>query len=222
MQVIYHGCLFTYVDDEEDTFSFQKKLEGVKTFDFGGSAEVKRAEGADWIEPSLDAKVFDLEKVTGTVKVQGFELDEPTPPDEDAVEKALKRSDPNADYKRNSQDFGIICPICFGKGKCVECRGTGRRRLILKCKNCGGSGKCPECERDIEVRCPQCSEPISKFSDTCKKCGLTLKCHNCGSNLPAMATRCPSCKTEFKCNNCKKAFPTHFSLRCPHCNHWNG
>jgi hypothetical protein len=210
------------VDDEEDTYSFQNKLKDAKTFDFANSKEVIREEEAEWIEPTENADRFDLEKVTGTIKVQGFELDEPPPPDPKAVEKALKRSDPTADYRRNSKEFGIICPVCFGNGKCVECKGRGRVKLIFKCKNCGGSGKCPDCERDIDVGCPQCHEPLSKFSDTCLKCGLTVNCKICGSKLPTMATRCPSCKTIFKCKNCDKTIPLQYSLRCPNCNHWNG
>jgi hypothetical protein len=210
------------VDDEEETYSFMKKLEKAEEFDFKDSREISRTEEAGWIEPSENAERFDLEKVTGTVKVQGFDLDEPPQPEPDAVEKALMRSDPTADYKRNRKDFGIICPICMGSGKCVECHGRGRRKLIFKCKNCGGTGKCPDCERDVNVRCPQCDEPISKFSDTCSKCGLTISCRKCGANLPAMATRCPSCKTDFKCRNCRKPIPSQYSLRCPHCNQWNG
>lgn len=207
--------------EEEDTYYFQKELSKAKEFSFSDSKVVDRSETAVWIEPTQDVEQYDLDSVKDTFKVQGFELDEPPPPDPDAIEKALKRADPIADFKRNREEYGILCPVCFNKKKCVECGGRGRKKLIFKCKNCDGTGKCPDCDRDIDVRCPQCEEPISKYSDRCLKCGLQFTCDSCGSPLPSMATKCISCKQEHKCKSCRKPYPRHYSWRCPHCHHWN-
>ncbi|MGA1820641.1 MAG: hypothetical protein ACMUHU_06500 [Thermoplasmatota archaeon] len=80
---------------------------------------------------------------------------------------------------------------------------------------------CQECDKEIEVHCPQCNEPVSKFASTCTKCGLLMTCSVCGSALPAMATKCLMCHAEFKCRNCKKPYPRQYTWRCPHCSHWN-
>lgn len=211
----------TDVAENEDPFEFQKKLEKARQFSFSDSRNIERREDVDWIEPDENANVFDLEKVTGTVKVQGFELDEPPPPDPHAVEEALKRSDPIADHKRNRESFKVICPTCLGSGKCQGCRGRGRVKLIFKCKVCGGTGKCRDCDMDTGVNCSKCGEPVSRYADNCRRCGVQYSCPQCGRNLPAMATKCTGCHQEFICGFCDKPYPRHFSHRCPHCNAWN-
>ncbi len=209
------------MSEEKDVDEFQKELEKAKTFSFSDSPKIERSEAVEWIEPTVDASRFDMDSVKDTIKVQGYELEEPEPPDPEAVKKAMRRSDPTADYRRNKNAYGIICPICFDSKKCVECNGRGRKKLFFRCKNCNGSGKCPECEKDIGVHCPKCDEPVSKYSDTCRKCGVRFSCPECSSNIPAMATTCVSCKTTFKCKYCGKPYPRQYSWRCPHCNHWD-
>jgi hypothetical protein len=209
------------VVDEEDPYEFQKELEKAKTFDFSDSADIERPDEAAFIEPTLEAKTFDLDNVTETVKVQGFDLKEPPKPAKDAERKALAKADPTADFKRNREAYGIMCPICKDSKKCIDCKGRGRVKLFFKCKTCMGTGKCIECDREVEIHCPQCREPMSKFSSTCNKCGLLIKCSVCSSPLPAMATKCMLCHAEFTCRNCGKPFPKQYSWRCPHCNFWN-
>lgn len=207
--------------DEEDPYELQKELEKAKTFSFSGSNDVDRSDSAEWIEPGLDAETYDLEKVTKTIKVKGFELEEPEPPEPDAEIKALQKADPTADYKRNREAYRIMCPTCNDTKKCQECKGRGRIKFIFKCKVCMGTGKCQDCDRDIEVQCPHCDEQISKFSPVCKKCGLSITCPVCNSRMPSMGTRCIMCQTEFRCDNCDKIYPRQYSWRCPHCSHWN-
>ncbi|MFW3145391.1 MAG: hypothetical protein ACMUIE_01090 [Thermoplasmatota archaeon] len=209
------------MEDDEDPMEFRKKLEKAKTFEFSDSASIERSEEVEWIEPTLDVETFDLEKVTKTIKVQGYELREPEAPAPDAEKKALQRSDPTADFKRNREALGIICPTCKGTGKCPECKGRKRVKLIFRCKKCMGTGICPDCSSDLPVPCPQCREPISKFSSTCSKCGLLLHCPVCGSQLPAMATKCMHCSTEFLCHSCSKSYPRQHSWKCIHCGYWN-
>lgn len=209
------------VDTEEDPFEFLKMLEKAKTLKYSTEEVVKRPENTGVIEPGLDAKTFDLDKVKKTVKVSGFELKEPPKPKKGAERRALKRSDRLADYRRNMLNYGILCRTCMGSGKCPECKGRGRVKLIFRCRGCGGDKKCPDCEKDAVVDCPQCKEPMSRFSDTCTKCGLLIHCPKCYSPLPAMSTKCMSCKTEFVCSSCGKPYPRPYSWRCPHCRHWN-
>ncbi|MBN1538790.1 MAG: hypothetical protein JW939_01495 [Candidatus Thermoplasmatota archaeon] len=209
------------MNEEEETFDLTKELRKARTMEFSLSEDFKAPEGADVIEPSLDAKTYDMDGVTDTIKVEGFELKEPPKPAKDAERKALERADPTADYKRNREAYGVMCPVCKGSGKCVACKGRRRRYLVLKCKECMGTGVCQYCDRDLEVACPQCGEAVSKFASTCTKCGLLLTCPVCGSPLPAMATICMMCQAEFRCRNCDKPYPRQFSWRCPHCGHWN-
>ncbi|MEA3557933.1 MAG: hypothetical protein U9R75_01640, partial [Candidatus Thermoplasmatota archaeon] len=68
------------VPSEEDPFELQKELRNAKTFDFEGSADIDRSGTREWIEPGLDAKTYDLDKVTKTMKVRGFDLEEPDAP----------------------------------------------------------------------------------------------------------------------------------------------
>ncbi len=212
---------YLLVADEEDPYEFQKELEKAKTFDFADSKNVERSGDAAWIEPTLDAKTYNLDEVKDTIKVKGYELKEPPKPAKDAEKKALARADPTAEFKRNRKEYAIMCPICKDTGKCIECKGRKRVKIFFKCKTCMGTGKCQDCNKDVEIRCPQCSEPISKFTSTCTKCGLLIKCPVCSSPLPAMATKCMLCHAEFKCQSCGKPFPKPYTLRCPHCYHWN-
>jgi hypothetical protein len=209
------------VSDEEEIFELQKELGKAKTFSFSNSKNIERSDHAEWIEPTLDAATYNLDDVTDTIHVKGFDLKEPPKPAKDAEKKALARADPTVDYKRNREAYGIICPICKDTKKCPDCRGRGRKKLIFKCKTCMGTGKCSKCDEDIEVHCPQCEEPISKFTSTCRKCGLLFQCPVCGSALPAMATKCMMCHIEFECKMCGKSIPKQYTWRCPHCSHWN-
>jgi len=208
-------------DEEEDPFGFQKELEKAKTLTLTVTKDFDVTEVTDWIEPSLDAKTYNLDEVTNTIKVEGYDLKEPPKPARDAEKKALEKADPTADYKRNRTAYGIMCPVCKDTKKCPDCKGRGRVKLIFKCKTCVGTGICTACDSDIEVHCPQCDHPISKYASTCTKCGLLMTCSVCGSALPAMATKCIMCHTEFKCRICKKPFPRQYTWRCPHCSHWN-
>ncbi|MFO8051338.1 MAG: hypothetical protein R6V01_06530 [Thermoplasmatota archaeon] len=207
--------------EDEDIYELQKELEKARTFDFEGFGDIDRSRSTGRIEPGQDSKTYDLEKVTKKVKVRGFELEEPKPPEPDAEERALRKADPTADIKRNREEYRVMCPVCRDTHKCQACHGRGRVKLIFKCKVCMGSGKCQECDKETRVHCPQCDEPISKFSPTCSKCGLLFSCPVCGSQLPAMGTRCMMCHTEFLCDQCGKPYPRHYSWRCPHCSHWN-
>lgn len=209
------------MNEEEDSFGFQKELQKARTLEFSLSGNLEIPEGADIIEPSLDAKTYDLDDVTETIRVEGFDLKEPPKPAKDAEKKALEGADPTADYKRNRTAYGIMCPVCNGSGKCVVCKGSGRRYLILKCRECMGTGVCQECDKEVEVPCPQCGEALSKFASTCTKCGLLITCPVCGFPLPTMATICMMCHAEFTCGNCGRPYPRQYSWRCPHCGHWN-
>jgi hypothetical protein len=209
------------VAEEEDPYEFQKELEQAKTFSFSDFKEFGVSDEAEWIEPTMDAKTFNLDEVKDTIKVQGYDLKEPPKPAKDAEKKALARADPTADFKRNREAYGIMCPICKDTKKCQACHGRGRIKLFFKCKECMGTGKCQDCDREIEIHCPQCDKPISKFTSTCTKCGLLIKCPVCSSPLPAMATKCMMCRAEFKCKVCRKPIPKAYTWRCPHCNHWN-
>jgi hypothetical protein len=209
------------VSEEEDTFELQKELEQAKTFSFSDSKEIERSDNAEWIEPTLDAQTYNLDDVTETVKVEGFDLKEPPKPEKDAEKKALARADPTADYKRNREAYGIICPSCNGTKKCQDCGGRGRKKLIFRCRTCMGTGICTKCDEDIVVPCPKCEEVISKFASSCRKCGLLFQCPVCNSTLPAMATKCMMCHSEFECKMCGKPIPKQYTWRCPHCSHWN-
>jgi len=210
------------VVEEEDPFEFRKELEKAKTFDFAGSSTVERSKEAEWIEPAPDAGIFDLDSVKATIKVQGYEKEEPPPPDPRNVKKALERSDPTADYKRNRELYSIMCPVCWDTGKCQDCKGRGRRKLIFKCRTCDGTGKCRECDKDHDLDCPKCGSAVSRFSDKCTRCGNTFQCPDCGSTLPSAASMCPHCGVKFICDSCGKRFPKALSRRCPRCGHWNG
>jgi hypothetical protein len=209
------------VSDEADDFELQRELEKAKTLTFSESKTIERSDSAQWIEPSLETETINMDEVTDTIFYKGGELKEPPKPEKDAEKKALARADPTADYKRNREAYGIMCPICKDTKKCQTCKGRGRIKLIFKCKTCMGTGICTKCDEEVEVHCPKCDEPVSKFASTCRKCGTLFNCSVCGSALPAMATKCMMCHAEFKCRICDKPFPKQYSWRCPHCNHWN-
>jgi hypothetical protein len=209
------------VSDEEDDFELQRELEKAKTFTFSEAKSIDRSEAAEWIEPSLDAKMIVMDDVTDTIVYKGGEIKEPPKPAKDAEKKALAHADPTSDYKRNREAYGIMCPVCHDSKKCIDCKGRGRIKLIFKCKTCMGTKICTKCDLDVEVHCPKCDEPVSKFSPTCNKCGTLFQCPVCGSQLPAMGTKCMMCHAEFKCRMCGKPFPKQYSWRCPHCFTWN-
>lgn len=210
-----------YVAEEEDPFEFQKMLERSKTFSFESSSEIERRSDAKWIEPSKDAPKIDLSQVTETYKVQGFELKEPPKPKKGSEARALKNSDSTADYKRNHENYGVMCPTCHATGKCQVCRGRKRVRFLFKCKNCMGTGKCPDCMQELTIHCKKCGSPMKMYSDSCRKCGLAFTCPSCYSPLPALATKCIRCGNIFTCGSCEKPYPDAYSHRCPHCDHWN-
>jgi hypothetical protein len=209
------------VDDPDDPLAFRKKLENARFLDMSGITAVSESvvSGSFYQEPE-SVKLIELDNVVKRMKVQGYDLEEPKPPDPEAVKRALRKSDPTGDYKRNKAGYKILCPVCNDTHKCPKCKGRGRVKLILKCRTCMGTGKCQGCGQENDVTCPQCKKWISQYSDTCLKCGLSFRCPGCGSPLPAMATRCLSCKAEFKCRFCSKPYPRQFSWRCPHCAAW--
>jgi hypothetical protein len=209
------------VSDEEEDFELQRELEKAETFSFSDSKTVERSESASWIEPSLDAKTYNMDEVTDTISYKGDDLKEPPKPSKDAETKALARADPTADYKRNKEAYGIMCPICHDSKKCQECKGRGRIKLIFKCKKCLGTGICTKCDEEIDIHCSKCDEPLSKFDSTCRKCGTLYQCPVCSSPLPVMATKCLMCHAEFVCKICRKPYPKQYTWRCPHCFHWN-
>ena len=210
------------MEGEEDPFELTRRLERAGTVDRSNVATVERSDDIVFVEPDLGAKILDLQKVKKRVKVRGYDLKDPPKPKKDAEKKALKRADKTADYRRNRENYRIFCPTCRGSGKCPGCRGKGRVKLFFKCKRCGGSGICSDCGKDTMIECPQCHELLSKYSDSCTKCGLQFTCEKCYSPLPAMATRCMKCKNEYICNYCGKPYPRSFSWKCPHCGRWNG
>lgn len=209
------------MDEGGDPLSFRKRLEKAGEMDLSSSGNVVRDETAVWIEPDDEARTIEMDDVKGLIKVQGYDISDPEPPSPDAEARALRKADPTADYKRNAKAYGVMCPTCLGSGKCQECGGRGRVKLIFKCKVCGGSGKCQECKKESEIDCPQCGGFVSQYADSCMKCGLSFTCAECGAHMPAMGTKCISCMTEFKCPKCRKAYPRAFSWRCPHCKSWN-
>jgi RecJ-like exonuclease len=214
--------LYLLVDDPEDPLAFRRMLEKARDLDLSGIDKVgERVVSDSTYEMPDEVKLIDLDNVQARMKVQGYDLKEPDAPDPEAVSKALKKSDPTGDYKRNRGGYKVICPVCNDTHKCQNCKGRGRVKLILKCKVCMGTGKCQGCDRENDVTCPQCKTWISQYSDVCKRCGLSFRCPACGSTMPAMGTRCLSCKAEFKCSICGKPYPRQFSWRCPHCAGWN-
>jgi len=210
------------VSDEEDPLSFRRRLEKASEMDLSAVASVERDDSSGWIEPDECASTIILDDVKGTIKVQGYDLEEPPKPAPDAERKALAKADPTSDYKRNRTGYKVMCPSCLGSGKCPDCRGRGRVRIFFKCKRCLGTGRCTDCDREGQVRCPQCQEWMSQYSDVCLRCGLSVRCPICGSPMPIMGTRCLSCKEEFICKGCSKPFPIAHSHRCPRCSAWNG
>ena len=209
------------MSEEIDPLSFQKKLEKAKTLDLSDAPVAEFKKGDDWIEPQRDVKIIELEKVKKRFKVQGYDLPEPEKPKKNAEKNALKRADRTGDYKRNRNNYRVMCPTCKGTGKCKVCGGRKRVKLFFKCKKCMGTGICTDCDRELKVKCPQCGNMISEYSDTCRKCGIQFQCPVCYSAIPAMATRCQSCGTEFNCKSCGKPYPRAYSWKCQHCKHWN-
>jgi len=209
------------VAEEEGTDEFLKQLERSKTLSFEDSKTVERNGDAEWIEPSEDSERIDLSKVEKTYHVQGFDLEEPEPPEEGIEEKVLKGADETADMKRNRNEYKVFCPTCRGTGRCPGCNGRKRVMLFFKCKKCLGTGRCPDCDTELMVPCPQCGEEISIYSTTCRKCGTFFTCPECGAGVPALATRCMMCREEFKCRECGKDFPAAYTGKCPHCGRWN-
>jgi hypothetical protein len=212
----------TPVDEQEDPLAFRKKLEKARPLDLSGVEKVSEQVRTDIIyEMPDEIELIELDNVVKRMKVQGYDLREPDRPDPEAVKKALKKSDPTGDYKRNREGYRVLCPVCNGSRKCPACKGRGRVRIILRCRTCMGTGRCQGCGRENDVTCPQCREWISQYADSCRRCGLSFRCPACGSPLPAMGTRCLFCRTEFKCLACGKGYPRQFSWRCPHCSTWN-
>jgi predicted RNA-binding Zn-ribbon protein involved in translation (DUF1610 family) len=203
--------------DEEDPLRFRKELEKASSQDLEGTGTFTVPESAPTLEREDDERMLLLDDVVSTVKVQGYDVEGPPPPAPDAEKKALERADPTGDYRRNRKEYRVLCPTCNSKGKCIVCKGRGRRYLILKCPNCEGSGKCPDCGREVDVPCPKCGSPISSLSDSCRKCGHFFACQKCGRSLPALATRCMSCGSEGKCMTCKRPVPAQYTRKCPHC-----
>jgi len=203
--------------DEVDPLRFRKELEKARSQDFEGIRTFSVPEAAGTMETEGEEKELLLDDVVSTVKVQGYDTEDPLPPSPDAEKKALERADPTGDYRRNRKEYRVLCPTCNGKGKCMECGGRGRRYLFLRCKNCEGYKKCPDCGREVDVPCPKCGSLMSSLSDSCKRCGNFFACPSCGRSLPALATRCLSCGAEGKCFSCKKPVPVQYTRKCPHC-----
>ena len=211
-------------EEDDDPFAFQKRLSEAKTLDFSETKTFERSEdlySEKTIEPDEKAKIIELDKVTKTFRVQGYDLPEPKKPRPGAEKRALKKDDRTSEFKRNRKDYRVICPTCLGTGKCQNCNGKGKVKIFFKCKVCMGTGKCQDCDKDIEVDCPYCGNPISMYTDVCMKCGKFFSCPECQAPLPAMGTRCMVCKTEFNCKNCDKPYPVAYSWKCPHCGFWN-
>jgi hypothetical protein len=54
---------------------------------------------------------------------------------------------PNAPLPRTEPDPGyVVCDECGGEGRCLDCRGTGRRQDGRQCPFCIGRMFCPVCK----------------------------------------------------------------------------
>ncbi|MGA1820640.1 MAG: hypothetical protein ACMUHU_06495 [Thermoplasmatota archaeon] len=60
------------MSDEDETFGFQKELEKAKTLTLTETRNFDVPEVTDWIEPTLNAKTYNLDEVTNTIKMEGI------------------------------------------------------------------------------------------------------------------------------------------------------
>lgn len=186
-------------------------------------------------DPYEKATVVDLEKVTRVIDFDGKELveteeskkknkgkkgprrDLPRRKKIDESKLEYNPLDALQDYKSNWDSYKIKCKTCHNSKRCQVCNGTGRRFIILKCKNCGGTGICPDCKKAYGVKCKECGDDVIAYSPRCQSCGHEYRCPKCHSLLPVGATKCLSCGENFQCRRCKLVVAPGSDRKCPRC-----